>query len=254
MKFCIIGGGVSGALLNRKLTELNHELTVFDKSSFQLRSGFGFLLLPNGIAGLKELGVWKEIEPHCLRVRKVNFINTGGDLTNQFDFEEVYSISRLKFLDALSKQSSAVIDDLVKLSESKDFIVGENTNLSASLFDGILGSDGVHSNNRKLLNESSENVPAATYEIVGVVQSEFLYGMLGNELYKYAIAKNGLSLGILPLKDGEIIWYLQVNSIDHGTPNKDFESLLSFVKEKVGACENPMIQALLNSEISSAYI
>jgi 2-polyprenyl-6-methoxyphenol hydroxylase-like FAD-dependent oxidoreductase len=254
MKFCIIGGGVSGALLNRTLTALNHELTVFDKSSFQMRSGFGFLLLPNGIAGLKELGVWKDVEPFCLRIRKVNYINTSGDLNNQIDFEEVYSISRQKFLEALSKQSSAVIEDLVKLSEEKDFIVGDHTNMSAELFDGILGSDGVHSNTRKLLNPTTENVETATYEVMGVVQSDFLYSMLDNELYKYAISDNGLSLGILPLLDGEIIWYLQVNSIDHGTPNRDRDSLISFLKEKVGDCENPMIQALLNSNIETTYV
>ena len=254
MKFCIMGGGVSGALLNRSLTGLGHELTVFDKSSFQMRSGFGFLLLPNGIAGLKELGVWKDIEPYCLRIRKVNYINTSGDLTNQIDFEEVYSISRHNFLEALAKSSTRVIEDLVRLSANNDFILGENTQLSASSFDGILGSDGVHSNTRLYLNPLAENQETATYEVMGVVKNDFLYNMLGNELHKYAIAENGLSLGILPLKDGEIIWFLQVNSIDHGTPNRDLDSLLSFLKEKIGDCENPMIQALLNSNIETSYV
>jgi 2-polyprenyl-6-methoxyphenol hydroxylase-like FAD-dependent oxidoreductase len=254
MKFCIIGGGVSGALLNRSLTELGHELTVFDKSSFQMRSGFGFLLLPNGIAGLKELGVWKDVEPYCLRIRKVNYINTSGDLSNQIDFEEVYSISRFKFLEALANKSTALIEDLVKLSENGDFIIGENTNLDVHAFDGILGSDGVHSNTRKFLNPQSENLETATYEVMGVVKSDFLYNMLGNELHKYAIAENGLSLGILPLKDGEIIWYLQVNSIDHGVPTRDRNSLLSFLKEKIGNCESPMIQALLNANIETSYV
>jgi len=254
MKFCIIGGGVSGALLNRTLTGLNHELTVFDKSSFQMRSGFGFLLLPNGIAGLKELGVWKDVEPYCLRIRKVNYINTSGDLSNQIDFEEVYSISRFKFLEALANKSASLIEDLVKLSENGDFIIGEHTNLSTKTFDGILGSDGVHSHTRTYLNPQAENQDTATYEVMGVVKSDFLYNMLGNELHKYAIAENGLSLGILPLKDGEIIWYLQVNSIDHGVPTRDRNSLMSFLKEKIGDCESPMIQALLNSNIETSYV
>ena len=254
MKFCILGGGVSGGLLNRTLTELGHDLTVFDKSSFQMRSGFGFLLLPNGIAGLKELGVWKDVEPFCLRIRKVNYINTSGDLTNQIDFEEVYSISRLKFIEALSEHSTQVVEDLVKLSENGDFLVGEHTNISSNDFDGILGSDGVHSNTRVFLNNNAENLETATYEVMGVVKSDFLYNMLGNELHKYAIADNGLSMGILPLKDGEIIWYLQVNSIDHGVPKRDHDSLIAFLKEKVGDCENPMIQALLNSNIETTYV
>jgi len=254
MKFCIIGGGVSGALLNRTLTELNHDLTVFDKSSFQMRSGFGFLLLPNGIAGLKELGVWKDVEPYCLRIRKVNFINTSGDLTNQIDFEEVYSISRFKFLEALSGKSTALIEDIVRLSADGESIVGEHTQLPVNLFDGILGSDGVHSHTRQLLNPEADNQETATYEVMGVVKSDFLYSMLDNELHKYAIADNGLSLGILPLKDGEIIWYLQVNSIDHGTPKRDRDSLIAFLKEKVGDCENPMIQELLNSNIETTYV
>ncbi len=254
MKFCIIGGGVSGGLLNRTLTEIGHDLTVFDKSSFQMRSGFGFLLLPNGIAGLKELGVWKDVEPFCLRIRKVNYINTSGDLTNQIDFEEVYSISRIKFIEALSKHSTQVVEDLVKLSENGDFLVGEHTNISSNEFDGILGSDGVHSNTRLYVNPLAENQDTATYEVMGVVKSDFLYNMLGNELHKYAIAENGLSLGILPLKDGEIIWYLQVNSIDHGVPTRDRNSLLSFLKEKIGNCESPMIQALLNANIETSYV
>ena len=245
---------MSGGLLNRTLTELGHDLTVFDKASFQLRSGFGFLLLPNGIAGLKELGVWKDVEPSCMRIRKVNYINTNGDLTNQIDFEEVYSISRVKFIEALSKHSTQVVEDLVQLSENGEFLVGEHTNIPSRQFDGILGSDGVHSNTREFLNNNVENQETATYEVVGVVKNDFLYNMLANELYKYAIADNGLSLGIVPIKDGEIIWYLQVNSIDHGNPNRDHDSLISFLKEKVGECENPMIQALLNSNIETTYV
>lgn len=254
MNFCVIGGGVSGALLNNVLTRQGHNLTVFDKSSFQMRSGFGFLILPNGVKGLKELGVWKFVEPYCKRIRKVNYYNTSGDLSNQIDFEEVYSISRFNFLQALNEGSTAPIEDIVHLTEDRKFIVGDHTRLDASSFDGILGTDGVHSQTRALLNPNVENQETCTYEVMGVVQSDFLYNMMDSELYKYAIKDTGLSLGILPLNDGEIIWFLQVNSIDHGTPLRDKHSLTAFLKEKVGDSENPMIQALLNANIDSTYV
>lgn len=254
MKFCVIGGGVSGALLNNVLTSLNHELTIFDKSSFQMRSGFGFLILPNGVKGLKELGVWKSIEPYCKRIRKVNYYNTSGDLCNQIDFDEVYSISRFKFLEALSAGSTLATEDIVHVTEDRNWIVGDHTRIETSNFDGILGSDGVHSQLRALLNPNVENQETCTYEVMGVVQSDFLYSMMDNELYKYAIKDTGLSLGILPLLDGEIIWFLQVNSIDHGIPLRDRGSLIAFLREKVGESENPMIQALLNANIDSTYV
>jgi len=254
MKFCVIGGGVSGALLNNALTGLNHDLTVFDKSSFQMRSGFGFLILPNGVNGLKELGLWKSVEPFCKRIRKVNYYNTSGDLCNQIDFDEVYSISRFKFLEALTEGSTTPTEDLVHLTEDRKWIIGDHTRIEASVFDGILGSDGVHSHTRSLLNPNVQNQETCTYEVMGVVKSDFLYSMMDNELYKYAIIDTGLSLGILPLQDGEIIWFLQVNSIDHGVPLRDKESLVTFLKDKVGDSENPMIQALLNANINSTYV
>ncbi|MFM7769333.1 MAG: hypothetical protein ACKO8Q_02120, partial [Bacteroidota bacterium] len=91
MKFAILGGGVAGSLLNNVLTADGHNLTIFDQSHFQMRSGFGFLLLPNGVESLRQLGVWNKVEPFTMKIPRVNFYDHLGDLCNQHDFESVYS-------------------------------------------------------------------------------------------------------------------------------------------------------------------
>jgi len=254
MKFCIIGSGIAGALLNNVLTRDGHEVVIYDKTNINFRSGFGFLLLDNGVQGLKKLNVWKDISAEAKPVSEAKFYNPEGDLSHQHYFNEVFSISRYQFLKAVLSNSANVIDEQIELNESTTGLIAGNEAIDFSQFDAVLGCDGANSYTRKILNPEAKTEIMPTYELMGVVRSPFLNGLLGDDLHKYAIQNEGLTLGLLPVNDGEIIWYLQVNSHMHGTPVREKESLLDFFKAKVEHSENPMIQALLNAELETTYV
>jgi 2-polyprenyl-6-methoxyphenol hydroxylase-like FAD-dependent oxidoreductase len=254
MKFCIIGSGIAGALLHNVLTRDGHEVVIYDKTNINSRSGFGFLLLENGVRGLKKLDVWKDINQFAKPVSEAKFYNPEGDLSHQHYFNEVFSISRHQFLKAVIDTSANVIDEQIELNENGTALLAGDEQIDFSSFDAVLGCDGANSFTRRLLNPLSKTEIMPTYELMGVVRSTFLNGLLGDDLHKYAIQTEGLTLGLLPVNDGEIIWYLQVNSRMHGTPVREKESLLDFFKSKVQHSENPMIQALLNAELETTYV
>jgi FAD-dependent urate hydroxylase len=254
MKFAILGGGVAGSLLNNVLTSDGHELTIFDQSHFQMRSGFGFLLLPNGVESLKQLGVWNKVAPYSLAIPQVNYYDQSGDLCNQLEFQNVYSISRADFIQALDIPSTPVIPENIFWDDEYHSFVSNGEIYKASQFDAVLGSDGAHSQTRLMLNPHADATPARTYEVMGIVKNQFLHQHLDEQLHKYAISNEGLALGLLPLKNGDVIWYLQVDSHKHGHPARNKTALLQFVKEKVGHCTNPLVQSLLNSEMETIYV
>jgi FAD-dependent urate hydroxylase len=254
MKFAILGGGVAGSLLNNVLTADGHNLTIFDQSHFQMRSGFGFLLLPNGVESLRQLGVWNKVEPFTMKIPRVNFYDHLGDLCNQHDFESVYSISRADFINSLDIPSTPVIPENIFWDDQYNSFTSNGSIYKSSSFDAVLGSDGAHSQTRLTLNPNAESEAARTYEVMGIVKNPFLHQHLDGQLHKYAISNEGLALGLLPLKNGDVIWYLQVDSHRHGHPSRNKSALLEFVHEKVGHCANPLVQALLNSEMDTIYV
>lgn len=254
MKFAILGGGVAGSLLNNVLTADGHKLTIFDQSHFQMRSGFGFLLLPNGVESLKQLGVWQKVEPFALAIPRVNYYDQSGDLCNQLEFQSVYSISRADFIHALDIPSTPVIAENIFWDNEYHSFVSNGEIFKSAQFDGVLGSDGAHSQTRLMLNPNADATAARTYEVMGIVKNQFLHQHLDEQLHKYAISSEGLALGLLPLINGDVIWYLQVDSHRHGHPSRNKSALLQFVHEKVGNCTNPLVQSLLNSEMETIYV
>ena len=69
-KIAIIGGGVAGLLSALELQKRDFHIDIYDQNFLKGNLGFGFLLMPNGVKALKDMGHWKTIEPSPQRPNK----------------------------------------------------------------------------------------------------------------------------------------------------------------------------------------
>ncbi len=253
-KVAIIGGGVSGILSALEFRKRNFEVDLFDPELLKGNLGFGFLLMPNGVDGLKSLGHWEKISPFCTSASTVITQNDRGETLTQNQVTDVYGITREQFLQALAPELSDKIHchgSKVVLSNEKKLTI-DNLPFAEEQYKWIIGCDGLNSQVRSLLFPDAELLDAPTYEINGIFEDRDFTDQHAGNLYKIIFDKIGIALGILPLKSGQVIWYLQLATQKFPIPNRD--ELASYVEQVLSPYSHPWIQKILKFHLSNLYL
>ncbi|KAF0716712.1 hypothetical protein As57867_002697, partial [Aphanomyces stellatus] len=124
MHALISGAGVVGAILAHTLeVKLGATVDVIDRYPTNATGGYAFLLLANGVQGLKQLGLWDAVAPICVRIDHVSFFSaaSGGLLGDDKLAPDTYIVSRGPFLDAiLSQRRHSIRKATLALTAAKD--------------------------------------------------------------------------------------------------------------------------------------
>lgn len=193
------------------------------------REGFGFLLLPRGFQALRSLGVDPETELQGHRIDHVRLITTTGDAIGEHRFgPDTLALDRSQLLkvlrsrlDPLQLRRGLWFEDLVQADgrvTSVRFRGGEE--LVADL---VFGADGADSRCRRALFDRQEEASmAATVarvnEFVALVPHSPLAARLGSGMLKIVEPGLGLAVGLLPLGQGRLVWYVQFDTVRYGRP------------------------------------
>ncbi len=253
-KVAIVGGGVSGLLSSLEFQKRGWNIDVFDPELLTGNTGFGFLLMPNGVSGLQKLGYWNSIKENTTSIQKIFTINDNQEILNEQKVENVYGISRLNFLKSLA---SHLNEDVTRFAEKITYS-SESLRLSSgekwdhSQYQWVLGCDGLHSQIRKMLFEDAEMLDAPTYEINGSFQDENFTSQHAGNLYKIIFDEMGIAFGILPLHTGQVIWYLQLSRKHY--PISDGVSLPEFVQSTVSKYKHPWIDWIVKNHLKGLYL
>jgi 2-polyprenyl-6-methoxyphenol hydroxylase-like FAD-dependent oxidoreductase len=253
-KVAIIGGGVSGILSALEFQKRNYEVDLYDPELLQGNAGFGFLLMPNGVAGLKSLGYWDKVVPFCTPTNSVITQNVSGEILTQKEVSDVYGISRVQFLQSLSPNMGEYIhcaSSMVILNKEKNLTI-ENNPFPTDKYKWIIGCDVVNSQVRRKLFPDAELLDAPTYEINGSFEDENFTAQHAGNLYKIIFDELGLAFGILPLTSGQVIWYLQLAAQKFPIPKR--ENLAEFVKSTIAQYQHPWIQKIVQHHLSNLYL
>ena len=80
----IIGGGVAGLALTRGLWEKGCSVTMYERQDQSQELGFGFIILANGLAAIKALGITANLADYgCSITRALIQTTTGIVLADQ---------------------------------------------------------------------------------------------------------------------------------------------------------------------------
>jgi len=214
-----VGAGVAGLSLALALQRRQADCIVLERSGADCTRGFGFLLLASGAATLRKLGLAPELAGIGQPIEQVKLLASTGELLAEHPLIDCWAISRRRLLASLQAPLLAgtvshgrhVVgfdwrDDQLRALRVQPHDGGAPEVLEAELF---IGADGMHSTCRQQLVSRLPHRPARVREILACVRAPALVDQLGSSFWKVIDCQGGRAVGLVPLSDGRLVWFVQ---------------------------------------------
>ncbi|MBD3861688.1 FAD-dependent monooxygenase [Bacillus sp. 28A-2] len=158
----IIGSGVAGLAASLFLKKAGIASTIYESRSDDVETGAGFLLSPNGVKILKEIGCMDDVMANAIVIKRINQINSDNELEATFhNYSEKYyhapllNVMRDQIIKSLLKE---VQRQGIKVTYNKKFTSVKQTSHSVEVLfedetvitgDIVIGADGTFSKTRE---------------------------------------------------------------------------------------------------------
>jgi len=245
-KIAIIGGGIAGLTFARCISD-DYEIHIFEKKQEFGEVGAAISVFPNALCVMDEIGLLDNIlntsgkfENVYLKTDKGNILSKS---TPKSDYP-VICIHRANLHKILLTDINAHlhidsgVKELTNLDDGQVEIIHENG--KSSVFDAVIGADGIHSIVRK--NIINDGAPIFRgYNIWrGVVKTNFDIGYASETYGK------GQRVGIVPIKDGVYGWWATYN--EEFLKDDEPEGTKQKLKRLFGNWHYPIPELIENTE------
>jgi len=210
-KIAIIGGGIAGLTFTRCISD-DYEIHIFEKKPEFGEVGAAISVFPNALCVMNEIGLLNAIlntsgkfENVYLKTNKGNILSKSTPKSDypvicihRFDLHKVLltDINAHLHIDSGVKQ-------LTNIDNGKVKVIFEDG--KSSVFDAVIGADGIHSVVRKHIIDDGEPIFRGYNIWRGVVKTKFDIGYASETYGK------GQRVGIVPIKDGVYGWWATYN-------------------------------------------
>ncbi|TAE15932.1 MAG: FAD-dependent monooxygenase [Bacteroidetes bacterium] len=238
MRVAILGAGIAGLATAKMLIDQGHDVTVYEKLPNYRAIGLGFVLLPNGVHALKQMGIFSKVLPHAETLQNVYLYNKESKLLKSQSFDESLGIKRSTCIDALVH---LLPPNIIKTGYTvQEFKINNEGNITAAvcsngeqiLADVFFAADGANSVARTWVTPEAKVRSSKIHELVSITEAPQHCTHLGSSLHKYIHPQGFQNIGLLPVNDQQIVWYLQYHSERHCLPDSSLESKRQFLHEK----------------------
>lgn len=259
-KVVIIGGGIAGLAAAKSFIDIGWRAVVCERAERFLEVGLGFIIMPNGLAALNEVGAGAYVQKHGRPLQKVRLRKKNGDTLKEESLENVLAVKRSTCIDALRL---LLPNDSIKTG--RDFSHYENDEsgkIIAAVFkngdkeygDVFIAADGANSRSRALFFPDHTIRVTQIEELVGIADAPDLVEELGDGLLKTISAGEQLSIGLLPCNSTQVIWYIQHNTALHSLKDSGKEAKRAFANKLVNGWPQPVQQALDATNFDLAFL
>lgn len=257
IRVAIIGGGVAGLGLLRGLWRHGVPVTMYERAEGYAERGFGFILLGNGAAALRDLGLEQDPHEFGRTLEHARIESTQGEVLADEPLEGAVAVSRHELLAAIR---AGMPDGLVEFARAfHSFDWQGRRAMCARLEDGtqieadaFIGSDGVRSRCRESMEPSHAWRPGRVKEIVSAVHLPALGDALGTTFRKFMHPGGGLAVGLVPCGRGRVIWFVQFDSQRFPVPAAG--EAPAFFREHLGDFPEPVQQAAEATPPSAPHV
>ena len=213
----IIGGGACGLALARGLWRTRHPVRVYERAVAPPSNGPGFLVLANGCDALRSLGLRPGVDLGH-RIETVRIVSCSGDVLADYRLEDAVAMMRPQLLEALLVGAP---DQLVRVQPPVQRLRMAGSRATAVRFqngrrhaaDVFIAADGIRSSCRGALGVAPLSNPGRVKEIVAHAWLPWLSRELGHCFLKVQHPSGGLAVGLVPLGNGGLIWFIQFDSL-----------------------------------------
>ena len=257
IRAAIIGGGVAGLGLLRGLWRHGVPVTMYERADGYAERGFGFILLGNGAAALRGLGL--DQDPHAFgqTLEHARIETIHGELLANEVLEGAVAVSRHDLLSAIRADMPQGLIAFARAFHSFDWQgsravcarLEDGTQIEA---DAFIGSDGVRSRCRESMEPSHAWRPGRVKEIVSAAQVPDLAQALGTTFRKFMHPDGGLAVGLVPSGRGRVIWFVQFDSERFGAPGAG--EAPAFFRERLADFPAMVQQAIHATDPSAPHV
>lgn len=227
----IIGAGIAGLATAAALRGAGIGCALVERRAQDGPVGFGFLVMPNGVAALDRLGLGEAVRDRAQRMRRLTIYTATPNRPPLVDVAlgpDHLAVDRRFLLDKLSCRAAPRHGIRWRTSVTglswgpggrlAGAVTADGQRLSASL---VIGADGVSSPVRRALFPEAERTPLHIWEMVTVARAPEAAAVLHGRLVKFLDRRAGRAVGMLPLDRQRIIVYLQMDHARWPLPPPD---------------------------------
>lgn len=214
MKVVVLGGGIAGLCMGIYLQQNNIEVSVNERKVYAAVGGHAFLMHHDGIAVLKELMADQSSEiPGCV-VDTFSYKDPSGKMVTEQHLEDWHCFKRTDLLACL--RGLLATDSLIDNRIFSNFIYEDDRIVAAEFLNGdieygdlFIGADGANSLVREEILGEVTFVPGQVKEVVGIVRHPEIAERFKRRFTKFQHQEKGLSFGLIPTSDTEVVWFMQ---------------------------------------------
>jgi 2-polyprenyl-6-methoxyphenol hydroxylase-like FAD-dependent oxidoreductase len=260
MKAVIIGGGIAGLAAAISFKRKGIDAVVKERASEFTEVGLGFILLPNGVRALDTLGAADYIRKNGYELTAATLRNCSGKIMKTEPLIDSIAVKRSVCIDGLARQ---LPPGTVQYSfDFSHFEFDAKGNAVAAVSktgereagDIFIAADGANSKIRKEIFPTVELRESVIREFVGIATSPSLVKELNGNLVKTQSTTIGLSIGVLPCNETQLIWYIQYDSRDQDLKSFVTEDKERFAKELMKDWPHPVKEVLDSTDFSGAFL
>lgn len=256
LSISILGGGVAGFALLRRLLDRGIDATLYERESATEAKGFGFLLLDNGLRALSKLGVENRVALHGSAIRTARIYCADGELIKSEPLTASVAITRHGLIDS-------VLNELPKRHIRRGFEFDRfefSNDLASAAFgvkgeriesDAFIGCDGVRSKCREAVAPHHPYQCGRVMEIVSAIKDPELAQLHRGVFSKYMSRDGGLAVGIVP-SHGMLLWFMQFDTRRHAPPQAG--ETASFLSDRLAEFPDHVRELLELTDTNTSHV
>jgi 2-polyprenyl-6-methoxyphenol hydroxylase-like FAD-dependent oxidoreductase len=240
LRILIAGGGIAGLSLARALDRAGIAAEVVERSSEPRTSGAGLYLPANAVRALRGIGLGDTLAEQAQPVRRQRLLDNRGKVLAQFatssiwgEVGECFAISRGGLHDILLGEGAPSVRMGVGVDRSGPDGQVTFTDGTEGSYDLVVGADGIGSAVRA---SAFAGAPAPRFlnQVCWRYLAEDPTGAVPAGDWSVQLGKNGRCFLTLPLGNGQVYCYADVNSAEAVAPEGDWRELFTAFAEPVG--------------------
>jgi len=267
MKVVIIGGGIAGLCMGIYLHKNNIEVAVNERQVYAAVGGHAFLMHHDGIAVLEELIADHICEIPGTLVDTFIFKDPDGNIVTEQHLDDWHCFKRIGLLNCLRNLLPS--DKLIDKRVFSHFVYEDEKIVAAAFVNGdlehgdlFIGADGANSVVRQQILGSVKFELGRVKEVVGIAHHPELAGLLQGKFTKFQHASKGLSFGLIPTSESEMVWFMQYDPAEGDVPDsaeqraaEDYPELLrQLCMSRLNDFPDEVKAILLVNDFSTSYI